>query len=185
MLVGGRSSRMGRDKALLPFRGAPLVRWIAQAVEEAAGSVMLAGDDGRYGALGLPSIPDAYPGQGPLGGILTVLRYAPPEGNPADWNLIVACDMPGVSASFLRGLMEAAEKSGAGVLLPAGPGGRGEPLCAAYHRRALAALDTAFAEGVRSVREALKGVPTATLPVPDLEAIENVNTPLEWAAHAG
>ena len=58
-----------------------------------------------------------------------------------DWNLVVACDMPGLSAEFLAGLVEAARPRRPPHLLPAGPGGHREPLCAVYHRRALAALD--------------------------------------------
>jgi len=69
VLVGGRSSRMGRDKALLPFRGEPLACSVARQVELAAGSVVMVGDPDLYGSLRYPVIPDAFPGEGPLSGI--------------------------------------------------------------------------------------------------------------------
>ena len=178
VLVGGRSSRMGRDKALLPFRGGPLVRSVARAVELAAGSVTLVGHPRRYRPLGFPAIADDYPGQGPLGGILTALRHT-----FADWNLFAACDMPGLSAEFLRRLLDAAERSGALALAPAGPSGRPEPLCAVYHRAALPALETAFGNGVRQAAAALQEVHAALLPVLEVLPFQNVNTPEEWASH--
>jgi molybdopterin-guanine dinucleotide biosynthesis protein A len=178
VLVGGRSSRMGRDKALLPFRGGPLAQSVARAVEMAAGSATLVGHPHRYRHLGFPAIPDRYPGQGPLGGILTALKHT-----SASWNLLAACDMPGLSAEFLRRLLETAEHSGAAALLPAGPSGRAEPLCAVYHRRILPALETAFGNGVRHAAAALQAAGAAVLPVPEVAVFQNVNTPREWAAY--
>src|SRR5437763_12141966 len=100
VLVGGASSRMGRDKARLPFRGRTLVEHIAAAVAEAAGSVTLVGAPERYQSLGLPIIPDTRPGEGPLAGILAALG-----ASQAGWNLIAACDMPVISAPFLKSLL--------------------------------------------------------------------------------
>jgi molybdopterin-guanine dinucleotide biosynthesis protein A len=169
---------MGRDKALLPFRGGPLAESVARAVDLAAGSATLVGNPHLYRHLGFPAIPDAYPGQGPLGGILTALAHT-----SAHWNLLAACDMPGLSAEFLRRLLDAAERSDADALLPAGPSGRPEPLCAVYHRRILAALETAFEHGVRQVTAALHEVRAAVLPILEVAPFQNVNTPEEWAAH--
>jgi molybdopterin-guanine dinucleotide biosynthesis protein A len=172
---------MGRDKARLPYRGGALAEWVARAVELAAQSATLVGNPELGG------IPDLYPGEGPLGGILTALHHSllhSPYQTGADWNLIVACDMPEVSAGFLRKLLAAAEASGADALLPEGPSGKVEPLCAVYHRRALAPMERHFARGVRKVTAALEGVPTIRLSVPELAPFQNVNTPEDWAGYA-
>jgi molybdopterin-guanine dinucleotide biosynthesis protein A len=164
---------MGRDKARLPFRGGDLVSCVAGAVERAAGNVTLVG----HGEL--PGIPDRYPGEGPLGGILTALHHT-----SADWNLIVACDMPEASATFLGELLARAMRSRADVLLPSGPDGLPQPLCAVYHRRALAALEDHFGRGVRQVTAALGGLAVERLAVAELSHFQNVNTPEDWAAYA-
>ena len=179
LLVGGKSSRMGRDKALLPFRGATLGRAVAALVERTAGSVTLVGNPQLAEIFGYPAIPDLYPGEGPLGGILTAL-----EDTAAEWNLVCACDMPGLSAEFLAGLLDAAARSDAGALLPAGPSGLPEPLCAVYHRRSRGALAQAFASGMRKIATALEKVPVQVLPVAEAGLFQNVNTPEDWAAWA-
>src|SRR5579871_469780 len=103
VLAGGRSSRMGRDKALLSFQGVPLVARVAEMVAQAAGSAVVIGDPGKYGGLGYAVVPDRRQGLGPLAGIEAALDFS-----TADWNLVLACDMPDVSAAFLRALLETA-----------------------------------------------------------------------------
>jgi molybdenum cofactor guanylyltransferase len=169
---------MGRDKALLPFRGATLAGAIAAEAASAAGRAVLVGDPEIYRHLGFPVIPDMYPGEGPLGGILTALTHT-----DADWNLVAACDMPEASAALFSRLFEAARERAAGALLPCGPSGLPEPLCAIYHRRSLPALSKAFAGGVRRITEAL-GADAVVFPLPDLPEFQNVNTPEDWAAYA-
>jgi len=168
---------MGRDKALLPIDGSPLAAFVARLVAQAAGSAALVGSARRHGMLGFPVIEDRYPGQGPLGGIVTAL-----ESSAADWNLIVACDMPRLSAPFLTSLLEAAAVSGADALIPTGPQGRMEPLCAVYHRRARSALAGALDRGTRKVSLALRDVRVAALDVTEVSHFCNVNTAEEWAA---
>jgi molybdenum cofactor guanylyltransferase len=170
---------MGSDKALLKYRGVTLAQHIAQSVTQAAGSAVLVGDQKRYAGLGYEVIPDLYPGEGPLGGVLTALR-----NSGADWNLIVACDMPELTAAFLTGLIDAAESHDCDVFAPLGPDGATEPLCAVYHKSARAGLDQAFQRGERQMRVVLKEVRTATLPVPELARFQNVNTPGDWKRYA-
>jgi molybdopterin-guanine dinucleotide biosynthesis protein A len=170
---------MGRDKARLPFRGASLAEFVACTVAEAAGSAVLVGDPDLYGALAYPVIPDLYPGEGPLGAIITALSHT-----AADWNLVVACDMPGLSTGFLRRLLEAAEQRAAAALIPAGPTGRPEPLCAVYHRRGLEKIEAAFRGGERKVTGALRTLPVESLSVEEVAVFQNVNTPEDWAGYA-
>jgi molybdopterin-guanine dinucleotide biosynthesis protein A len=175
---------MGRNKALLPYRGRALVESVAQAVELAAGSAVLVGNPGSYSGLRFPVTPDIYPGEGPLGGILTALQHADLSCTLTDWNLIVACDMPELTADFLRALLDAAERSGADALVPRGPSGILEPLCAVYHSRSRQALYKAFAGGIRKVTAAFGGLRVAAWPVTELMPLQNVNTPEDWAAYA-
>jgi molybdopterin-guanine dinucleotide biosynthesis protein A len=164
---------MGRNKALLPFHGSTLAQSVAEAVRAAAGTVSLVGNISfRH------DVPDLYPGEGPLGGILTGLQHS-----TADWNLIVACDMPLLSGEFLGQLLDAAECCDGDALVPIGPSGRLEPLCAVYHRRCLQGLQAAFERGVRKIATALEEVRTVTWPVAELSCFQNVNTPEDWAPY--
>jgi molybdopterin-guanine dinucleotide biosynthesis protein A len=168
---------MGRDKALLPYRGVALARYVAGTVAAAAGNVTLVGDPERYRFLGYPVLADRYPGEGPLGGVLSALT-----DTAADWNLVLACDMPAVTSEFLIHLLDAAETADADVLAPAATSGRPESLCGVYHRRALAGLAHFFARGGRKMSLALHAVRTVIVHVDETGCLENVNTPADWAA---
>jgi molybdopterin-guanine dinucleotide biosynthesis protein A len=167
---------MGCDKALLPFGGGALVESVARAVKLAAGSAVLVGNPRLYRHLGCAAIPDLYPGAGPLGAILTAFDHS-----SADWNLVAACDMPELTGEFLRGLVEAADGD---AVVPIGPSGGPEPLCAVYHRRSRPVLEHAMGRGVRSIRAALKDLRVTFVSVPKVFYFQNVNTPEDWAGYA-
>ena len=180
---------MGRDKARLPFHGETLVEHVAECVRAAAGSVTLVGAPERYGGLGLAALADHYTDCGPLGGICTAL-----EITSADWNLIVACDMPGVTAEFLGELVEAARKEPVDAVVAeaphpfaAGPNATAEsgtalhPLCAVYHRRALPVALRQIRNKSLKMHDFLAALQIAKLPAAAI-FVENVNTPLDWAS---
>jgi molybdenum cofactor guanylyltransferase len=178
VLVGGSSSRMGRDKALLQFRGERLVDHVARQVREAAGSVALVGAAGRYTNLDYTVITDRIPGCGPLGGIHAALSES-----TAEWNLIVACDMPKLETTFLEALLERADQEPCDCLVPLSLPSRPEPLCAVWHKPALGSIEAALQGGVRRMSEALKLLNTHYWPA-DPAWFANANTPQEWARHA-
>ena len=178
MLAGGKSSRMGRDKALLEHQGARLIARVAVSVNEAAGAVALIGDPAKYRDFGYPVHPDKLTGCGPLAGIHSALSVT-----EADWNLVVACDMPDVEPGFLRRLLELAESAGADCLLPAGDSGRPEPLCAVYHRRGLPKIQKALESGVRKVLDGLIGLRMEVVRIEGAGPFRNINTPEEWVEY--
>lgn len=175
VLAGGASKRMGRDKALLPFRGTTLVEHVAQNVREATGSVALIGDPDRLGHLGLPVYADQLPSCGPASGIYTALQVT-----ETDWSLVVACDMPAVSPDILRELLRHAETTERNSVAATGPSGQPEPLCAVYHRRCLPALERAIRDRRVRMKDLISEIGASLMPVP-ASALVNVNTPAEWS----
>jgi molybdopterin-guanine dinucleotide biosynthesis protein A len=179
VLAGGQSSRMGQDKALLLFKGRTLLEHVAGEVGGAAGNVTLVGKPSRYTNLGYPVIEDIFPACGPLSGIHAALTHS-----TAEWNLVVACDMPEVTAAFLGMIIERAAAGTADAVLPAGPSELPEPLCAAYHRRSLEAIAGALTSGVRKVTDGLRGLDIDIWRVADSRYFHNLNTPQEWTCYS-
>ena len=178
VLAGGQSSRMGRDKALLPFEGKSLIEHVAGVVEQAAASATIIGDPSRYGSVGFPVVSDIRPGCGPLSGIHTALTIS-----QAAWNLILACDMPQVSPAFLLSLLDRAQASPSRCVIPAGPTGKPEPLCAAYHRRCLPAVTAALDGNIYKIMDAVAELQPDIWRVPESSCFHNVNTPRDWACY--
>ena len=158
ILVGGKSSRLGRDKALIEVGGTPLVLRVAHAMRAAVEEVALVGSPEKYNHLGLRVIPDPITGFGPLAGILAAL-----EDSSRQWNLIAACDMPNLTAEFLRFLLRRAAEEQAEVLLPADENGRAEPLCAVYASCCRAAIRRAVEAGRHKITGAFEGLRVITL----------------------
>ncbi len=178
VLVGGRSSRMGVDKATADSDGRALALRVADRIAGACGQVSLVGDPLIYSQLGLPVVADSFPGQGPLAGIEAALA-----ASTSDNNLIVACDMPSISENLPAELFLAAEK--ADCVVPRHEGGRLEPLCAVYHRHCHPVVLRAIQTGVRKVTDILplleaNGFAVRYVRVSDPTSFENLNTPEDW-----
>ena len=160
ILAGGASSRMGRDKGLLDFGGVPLVLHTARLLEPLIAEVTIVGSPSRYASLGLRTIADENhtqshdrrnePGIGPLGGIATALSTT-----RLPWNLIVACDLPYLSAKWLEWLLSRALHSRREAVVPRTGHGI-EPLAAVYRRDCGPRIVAALARGVRKVSEAIE-----------------------------
>ncbi len=167
---------MGKDKAMLPFGGNVLIAHVALSVLGAAGSVALVGPADAYRHLNFPVLPDLYPGFGPVGGVVTALS----SPSAAEWNLIVACDMPGVSGEFLSSLLSAAVDSGAECTIPHTPDGRLHALCAVYRQAARLPLLRAVQAGIHKLHDAIQILNVHFYPVSAPELLANVNTPAQW-----
>ena len=179
VLVGGKSSRMGCNKALLQIRNQTLTEQVARQLRIVTNGVCLIGQADIYGSLGYSTIQDLYKECGPLAGIHAALSAA-----IAEWNLVVACDMPEVTAEFLGLLIARAEQGSADAVIPAGPDGRPEPLCAAYHRTCLAEITRALEAGIFKVMSGLSRLKVDIWRVPDGRYFHNLNTPLDWTDYS-
>lgn len=181
VLAGGRSRRMGRDKATLRVAGTDLVRAAADRLSRVCARVVAA-DGERHLLAGVASLADG-PGRGPAAGILGAAARDP--GHPL---LVLACDLPGVTVELLR---ELARPGAASWTVPRWQG-RLEPLSALYRPAALSALARRVAEG-RFALHGLEEVPGLAVHYLEGEALEafgrpealfrNLNTPEELAAY--
>ena len=138
ILAGGRSRRMGRDKAMTLLDGRTLLDWVSASLSQVVSEVMVVG---REEAEGLRAIPDALPGsRGPSAGIVTGLMAA--GGGPI---LVVGVDQPWVRPATLAALLEVRPQ-------PAIPmDGQYQVTCATYPAKSLSHL-TAIARGQRSLQ---------------------------------
>jgi molybdopterin-guanine dinucleotide biosynthesis protein A len=158
ILAGGASSRMGRDKGLLDFGGVPLILHTARLLEPLVAEVTVVGSPGRYTKLGLRAVADEAqtqdrpdkPGRGPLAGIAAALN-----ATHSPWNMIVACDLPYLSAKWLDWLLSRAMLSRGEAVIPRTERGI-EPLAAVYRRECAAPIVAALDRGVRKVSEAVE-----------------------------
>ncbi len=166
VLAGGASSRFGRDKAFVRLGAIPLLLQIAQLAQTCTSEVVVVASAQKYADLdgNLEIIEDGWPGEGPLGGIITALQHTAATDRSAEWNLILSCDMPFLTAEWLKFLVDRARASApeTQVILPHSAHGP-EPLCACYRTNAAESLKDVFDRGVRKVTQALKQVRTEVL----------------------
>jgi molybdopterin-guanine dinucleotide biosynthesis protein A len=186
ILVGGQSSRMGSDKSQLMFGKQTGVDRIAAALWPLTATVRLVGSHVQAGASGLENVPDTHEHWGALGGICAALGACQSE-----WAVVVACDLPLVSADLFQRLTHLAQQSDPETLdaiVPIQPDERPQPLCAVYRRQTCSkAAEELIAAGEHKPRALLAKVRTRWVEfreLADLAGSEhfflNVNTPEDY-----
>jgi molybdenum cofactor guanylyltransferase len=155
VLAGGGSTRFGQDKALAEIGGRPMLLRMHELLGRVvAGKVTVIAAPEKYARLGFRCVADRWPGEGPLGGILTALEDAVARKETAEWSLIISCDMPFLTQDWLQFLANRAAKSNAQAVFPHSASGP-EPLCACWQTGAAAKLRSGFERGVRKVTEGI------------------------------
>jgi molybdenum cofactor guanylyltransferase len=172
ILAGGGSTRFGRDKALAELGGLPMLGRMIALLQIVVKNVKVVVAPEKYAKFEIEMISDQWPGEGPLGGIITALEHAARDPTYCEWNLILSCDMPFLTSEWLTFLCERAAKSKAQVLVPHSKHGP-EPLCACYRTNAAAALRAAFELGVRKVTHGLQHVSTEVLDEADWKRFDS------------
>ena len=178
ILAGGRSTRMGRDKAGLPVAGVTLVEWTVRRLGSDFAETIVAGAAAPPGAR---AVPDRRSDAGPLGGIEAGLLAA-----HSPFTFVVACDMPRASVALASFLL--ARCAGHDAAVPR-IDGRAQPTCAAYARTAAPKIGAYLDRGARRATEALDDLDVAYVDLPDLAnagiaatELDDLDTPADYDA---
>jgi molybdopterin-guanine dinucleotide biosynthesis protein A len=187
ILAGGKSARMGTNKAFVILDGRTLLARALDVARSVTSDVRIVGDAAKFSAFA-PVVEDVVPGCGPLGGIHVALRIS-----PTDLNVILAIDVPFVPPALLQYLISRARDATAAVTV-AQSGGRLQPLCAVYRREFADAAERALRAGRYKIDVLFESAHTQVIAENELEnagfsskIFRNLNTPeeLERAGEEG
>lgn len=129
--AGGKSSRMGEDKMLMPFKGVPLIQRVLERTQDISQEILIVSNNPeQLSFLDINIVKDSIVGFGAIGGLYTAMDRA-----TCDLVAVVACDLPFVNAAILREGARLLDQTGADVAIPKVPGDFYEPLHAVYRRR--------------------------------------------------
>ena len=184
VLTGGGSTRMGQDKSLLLVNGRALTSVVAAALTEAGANEVLCVGGNLTSLEALAEIdnavPDEFPGDGPLGGILTALHSA-----AHDVVVVLACDTPGMDAATPALLVDCLTNSPEAAVAYASVDGRAQPLTAAWNRVvALPVLRDAFDRGERVPRSVFPELNVVEVTALSASAVDDVDHPGDLQRYA-
>jgi molybdenum cofactor guanylyltransferase len=178
VLAGGRSSRMGRDKALIPVGGQPMVELALDKLRSLplAAAPRIAGAASYLSSYG-DVIADLHPGCGPLSGMEAALA-----ASTHPLNVFLGVDTPLLPARFLGWMLMRAETTGALVTIPR-IAGRPQPLCAVYHRDLLGHVTAALPAGNYKVIAVMSAAAEGqAIDIFDIERVASANPELlDWS----
>ena len=184
ILAGGKSTRMGADKAFVILDGRTLLTRALDLTRSVTADARVVGDAAKFGAFA-PVVEDVFRECGPLGGIHAALRASVTE-----LNLTLAVDLPFVSQGLIEYLITRARSSAAMVTV-AQAGGGWQPLCAVYRREFADVAEKALRQGRYKIDTLFDVQRTQVIGEDELngrgfsgEMFRNLNTP-EELAHAG
>lgn len=156
ILAGGLSQRMGSPKALIPYRGKPLIQYSLDLAAMVTTTTLISANGHDLDHLGFRIVPDLYPVKAPLAGIHAGLTVS-----PSLWNLVLSCDMPGVTPDLIRRLWPLLNDE-IRIVVPAHHGFI-EPLCGFYHQSLLSVIETNLKSGKYSLLDLIREAPTRFL----------------------
>ena len=183
VLAGGKSTRMGADKAFVEYESRPLLARALDLARSVVPGVWIVGSKEKFAAFA-PVVEDVFRDCGPLGGIHAALL-----GSLTELNLMLAVDMPFISRAFLQYLVTQARGApDAAVIVPRSDGRR-QPLCAIYRREFAEVAERALRARLNRIDRLFDEVRTRVIEQEELEGagfssaiFRNLNTPEELEA---
>ena len=178
ILAGGKSTRMGTDKALLALNGKPFIQHVAEAFQNVFTKVVISANTAAYDFLLLPVLRDVYPDCGPLGGIHSALMTTAAEAV-----FFCSCDTPFMNSSVIRFVVNRPLPDQVTLVLG---GNCLQPLCGVYKRGCLPVIEKQLKRREYSVQHFIAKLSTTILSYPpeNLETgvnpLMNINTPIDY-----
>jgi molybdenum cofactor guanylyltransferase len=177
ILAGGKSTRMGRDKAFVQLAGRTLLERALELARSVTQQVWIVGEREKFSAFA-PVTEDIFQGRGPLAAIHAALR-----ASRSDLNLMLAVDVPFVRPEFLKYLVEQARASDALVTVPHSEKGF-QPICAVYRRAFADFAESSLRTGENKIDPLFAQVTTRVINEKEIlslgfspEIFRNLNTP--------
>jgi molybdopterin-guanine dinucleotide biosynthesis protein A len=178
--AGGKSSRMGVDKAWLEIEGQPLIERTLSSVRAVTSNVAIIANAECYGRLGVPVFGDVHPGIGPLEAVRVAL-----SNTQTNRVLLAACDLPFLTSELFSFLLSIPSTSQA--VVPLSSDNQLEPLCAIYCKNSLEAVEDLIERGERKMAKLFEKVPTRFVDFEEIRRLdgahlffENINTPEDY-----
>lgn len=167
---------MGQDKAVLEIGGEAMAARVARGLGDAGATSVAAvgGDHAALTSLGLAAVPDRWPGEGPLGGLVTALHDVGSE----EVVVVLGCDLVAPSDAQIAALTDRLGASGADAVIPR-VGERAQWMHGAWRRRVGRVLGDVFASGERSVFGAVNGLRLEFMDVTDGSSYRDADTPAD------
>ena len=185
VLIGGKSKRMGADKATLAWGSSTILETIVQTARAVTTDFVLLGD-----CPGIPRslrdmtrVPDPESNAGPMAGLAALLTHFPDQ-----WCLLLSCDIPSVSFQVISTLVDQITPD-VKVVAHSRPLARGsmlETCCTLYHASILTNVQRALSERALALQELIRSLPHTTIPTTEetQRALLNINSPEDYSASA-
>ncbi|MFZ5645185.1 MAG: molybdenum cofactor guanylyltransferase [Bacillota bacterium] len=179
ILAGGKSRRMGKNKAILEIGGVAMIERVAGVLSQVCSEIIIAGENSDVEQLGYLTVPDIFPGCGPLCGLHAGLLAAQNR-----YCFAAACDIPFLDAGLMKKIIGEIEEGYGAIMLRAGQ--FFEPLFSVYSKDYARAAEECIKKGRFKVTAPLDLIrwKEVTVTPQDLAELQktlmNINTPEEY-----
>ncbi|MHC4553990.1 MAG: molybdenum cofactor guanylyltransferase [Planctomycetota bacterium] len=179
IMAGGRSRRMGQDKAVLEINGTPAIQYVFDQLRPYFDQILISSNNmAEHSLIGAETVPDEVADKGPLMGIASALRVS-----RNDTNFVIACDIPEVNIDFVRRMIR--ESKGFDAVVPQTKAFQYEPLFAVYKKSVLAEIEKAIDSGKYRVIAPLENCKVKYLELNGDMQLRNLNTMNDYCEFVG
>jgi molybdopterin-guanine dinucleotide biosynthesis protein A len=179
ILGGGKSSRMGEDKSMLPINGKPLIQHIIDQLEDHFDEIIIgANSPDKYAFTGKRVVPDQQIDKGPLMGIYSCLC-----ASNSDTNFITACDIPEMNIKLIKNMINLSGQYD--IVMPQADGDKHEPLYAVYKKSVIPHAENILNSNGRKIIELLKTSKVKFVDFKDQSWYQNLNVKDDYLQYIG